>query len=107
MNLTSESIQVIKIKGRLDIFRAVEIESQLKTMLNSGCSLIVLDLSGLEYLSSSGLRICLDLLRQINARKGKLALCGMNPTVRKMFHMVEMEDLFEIHKNLGEALSSF
>ena len=60
MNFSNESIQVIKIRGRLDIFRAVEIESQLKTMLDSGCSLIVLDLSGLEYLSSSGLRICLE-----------------------------------------------
>lgn len=51
----------------------------------AGATHVVLDLSGVSYLSSSGIRPLLALNRQVRAREGRLVLCGLRPDVQGVF----------------------
>lgn len=52
---------------------------------HSGATHVVLDLSAVSYLSSSGLRPLLALSRQVRAREGRLVLCGLSADVQGVF----------------------
>src|SRR4051812_25742236 len=57
---------------------------------------VVLDLSKLEYMDSTGLGSMLSCLRMMKAKGGHLRLAGLTPEVKRLFDMVMMDRVFEI-----------
>ena len=75
----------IAIKGRLDKDSAGTADKAIRDILaGDNCSLLF-DLSALEYLSSSGLRVLLNTTRTLNQRQGKMVLCALNIFVKEIF----------------------
>jgi anti-sigma B factor antagonist len=68
---------------------------------------VVLDLSHLRFVDSSGLGAMLSCLRQLNAAGGDLKLCGMSKTVRAVFELVRMHRIFDIYDTREQAVSAF
>ena len=68
---------------------------------------VVLDMSGVKFVDSSGLGALISCLRQINSRRGDLKLCSMSKTVRALFELMRMHRVFNIHDSRAEAVSSF
>ena len=74
------------------------IESQVK---------VVLDLSNLNFIDSSGLGAILSSLRRISSAGGQLKLCGLQPRVQSVFTLVRMNQVFDILANCEDAVISF
>src|SRR5690242_732448 len=96
-------------KGRLDHencepFR-VELATHLDAAVNAGEPL-VLDLSGLEYVSSAGLRCLMLAARDAGAGKGRVMVAAMQPVVAEFFQISRFNLVFEVFPTLREALSS-
>jgi len=72
-----------------------------------GCQKLVLDLSRLRFVDSSGLGAFISLLRKLNAKGGDLKLCGMSKPVRAVFELVRMHRVFEILATQEEAVRAF
>jgi anti-sigma B factor antagonist len=68
---------------------------------------VVLDLSGLRFMDSSGLGLLLSGLQKLNARGGDLKLCGLSKQVRMVLEMVRAHRLFDIHATRQEAVRAF
>jgi anti-sigma B factor antagonist len=68
---------------------------------------VILDLSELKFVDSSGLGAMLSSLRQLNGIGGDLKLCGMNKSIRSLFELVRMHRVFEIYNTRDEAIRSF
>jgi anti-sigma B factor antagonist len=68
---------------------------------------VVLDLSRLRFVDSSGLGAFISCLRKVNARGGDLKLCGMSRQVRAVFELVRMHRVFEICGTREEAVRQF
>lgn len=68
---------------------------------------VVLDLSRLKFVDSSGLGAMLSSLRQLNAVGGDLRLCGMNKQIRALFELVRMHRVFEIYNSSEDAARSW
>lgn len=68
---------------------------------------VLIDLTDVQFVDSSGLGALLSCLRQISADGGRLRLCGISRTVRSLFELVRMHRVFEIHQSREEALSAF
>jgi anti-sigma B factor antagonist len=68
---------------------------------------IILDLSQLKFVDSSGLGAMLSCLRQLNGVGGDLKLCGMTKSVRALFQLVRMHRVFEIFNDRDDAIRSF
>ena len=68
---------------------------------------LVLDLSRLRFVDSSGLGAFISCLRKLNAAGGDLKLCCMSKPVRAVFELVRMHRVFDIHDNSEEAVRAF
>ncbi|HUA18840.1 MAG TPA: STAS domain-containing protein [Bryobacteraceae bacterium] len=68
---------------------------------------LVLDLSQLRFVDSSGLGAMLSCLRQLSAKGGDLKLCSMSKQVRALFELVRMHRIFDIYPTREEAVHAF
>ncbi|HVY95139.1 MAG TPA: STAS domain-containing protein [Bryobacteraceae bacterium] len=90
----------------LDASNSVEFKRDIAPILQSNTKLI-LDLSQLRFVDSSGLGAMLSCLRQLTAKGGDLKLCGMSQQVRALFELVRMHRIFDIYATREEAVKAF
>jgi anti-sigma B factor antagonist len=68
---------------------------------------MVLDLGEVKYLSSAVLRELIALYKVIKAEKGDLKMCRVNPEIREVFKITQLDKMIEIRETLTEAVKSF
>lgn len=90
----------------LDASNAGEFKRDIAPVLQTNAK-VVLDLSHLRFVDSSGLGAMLSCLRQLSARNGDLKLSGMSKQVRALFELVRMHRIFDIYGTQAEAVSAF
>ncbi len=99
------SAVVVCVGGRVDAANAPLLEAHGRRQLEEhGRKSLVLDLSTVEYLSSAGLRAILVLGKHTQSLGGKLALCGVTGTVRQLFELAGLLDLFPVADSLEKAV---
>ncbi|MCB1142145.1 MAG: STAS domain-containing protein [Leptospiraceae bacterium] len=103
-----KDILVVYLEGRLDVSVANEVEEGLAELIDNGDhKKVVLNMDGIEYMSSSGFRACISTLRKLNAKEGALKMCNIKPAVKRIFDVIELTSLFDIYSSEEEAISSF
>jgi len=100
-------VTIIYLAGRLDVKNSMAIEEEINKMIEQGCINFVFNLQDVEYLSSSGLRIFIATYRQLKDKNGKIKLVKMPESVKKVFMIVELLDMFEIYDSDEAAVASF
>ena len=90
----------------LDASNAEEFKRDMAPVLQANTK-VVLDLSQLRFVDSSGLGAILSCLRQLSAKSGDLKLCGMSKQVRGLFELVRMHRIFDIYGTREEAVHAF
>ena len=90
----------------LDASNAGEFKRDITPVLDANAKL-VLDLSRLRFVDSSGLGAFISCLRKLNAKGGDLKLCGMSKQVRAVFELVRMHRVFDIVGTQEEAVRAF
>jgi len=84
----------ISIDGRLDTSTAPELDEEMKASLD-GVEELVMDFSGMEYISSAGLRVLLSAQKVMNAQ-GEMIVTGANDTVMEIFDITGFTDILTI-----------
>ena len=100
-------VTCIALVGRLDELATSGAEHIFTETLESGAEKVLLDLEGVEYVSSSGLRVLLLLSRSMEKTEGALKLCSLSPFVAEVFEISNFTRLFEIHSSHSEAMRAF
>jgi len=90
----------------LDASNAAELKSDMAPMIRANAK-VVIDLTRVRFMDSSGLGSMLSCLRQLRAKNGDLKLCGMSEQVRGAFELVRLDRLFDIYPGQSEALLAF
>jgi len=98
-------VVVLALQGRLDTLAAPALDAEVERSLQAGEKLFLLDLSGLEYISSAGLRSLLMLAKRLDACAGKLVLCGLEEMISEVFQVAGFESLFNIHRDRETGLA--
>lgn len=89
-----EDALTVKVEGRLDTITAPELEQALSEEL-ADVKALVFDLSGLEYISSAGLRVLLSTQKKMN-RQGTMKLTGVNENIMEIFEITGFCDILTI-----------
>ena len=97
-------VRILALTGRLDTETAADVELALQDLLTAGERRFLIDLAGIGYVSSAGLRVLLALAKQLDGGKGDLKLCGLNASVRQVFDVAGFSKLFAIFPNRDAAL---
>jgi anti-sigma B factor antagonist len=94
--------------GRLDHDSSEGFRTALEAFLEGARDgrCIVLDLAGLEYVSSAGLRCFMLAAKQAGAQGGKILIAAMRPLVAEIFQISRFTLLFEVHPTVRAALSA-
>lgn len=98
------SAMVVRISGRLDILNSKELGNELQGIIDGGQRYLVLEMSGLEYVSSSGLRVLLQARKSLKPLGGTVVLCAMTEFVRKVVDTTGFTNIFKIFGTVEEAL---
>ncbi len=101
------NITILQMNGRLDATSAPEMTRHISDLIGGGTLHIVLDLSGLEYVSSAGLRVFLSAAKRMRQVQGKLALANPVTQVRQVFDMAGFSTILPIFTTTAEALGGF
>ncbi|MDD3311573.1 STAS domain-containing protein [Pseudodesulfovibrio sp.] len=96
---------VVAVEGRMDAITTTEFDAQSQTWLADGEKKVIADLSGLEYISSAGLRSILAAAKQLKGSGGQLVFCGLSGMVEEVFNVSGFAAMFTIHKTLDDALA--
>ncbi|MCH5227881.1 MAG: STAS domain-containing protein [Muribaculaceae bacterium] len=92
---TSDTVKV-KLEGDLDTAAAQETEKALQPLYALKDKDIVIDCEDLNYISSSGLRLLLSLLKSCTPNGNRLTLLHLNDNIKKVFTMTGFSTLFNI-----------
>ena len=99
------SCAVLAVSGRLDSGVVTLFDRHLSALLERGESNVALDLSKLDFITSRGLSVILGAAKKLQAKQGRIALCGMNDRVRSVFEMCGFLSLFPIFPSAESACS--
>ena len=99
-------VVVVSPHGRIDSTTSAILERHLQALAAAGQTRIVVDFSGVDYISSAGLRVLLALAKRGRDQKGRVALFGLNDSVRQVFELAGFVALFTIAPTRAEAVHS-
>jgi anti-sigma B factor antagonist len=102
---TPDSAVIAIRSGNLDARNAKDFKDSLQPLLEQH-RIVVLDMSQLDFVDSSGLGALLSSLRVMNNKDGELRLCAMTKPVLALFELVRMHRLFSIFETREEALAA-
>jgi anti-sigma B factor antagonist len=99
------SVALVRVE-ELDASNVAEFKRDIASVLDADAKL-VLDLSRLRFVDSSGLGALVSCLRKVNAKGGDLKLCGLSKRVRAVFELVRLQRIFAIYGTREEAVRAF
>jgi anti-anti-sigma factor len=100
-------IAIVSPKARIDTTPSGAVEDAVRQVVDGGARNLVVDLSGVEYISSAGLRVFLVLAKRMRDLRGKLVLSGMTEPVRQVFQLAGFMALFSVEPTQESALATF
>ena len=102
---TSNDISIVVIAGSLDSATAPEAQKTLAGAL-AGAKKVAMDFSKLDYISSAGLRVMLGVAKQLKGSGGKLAMFGLNQSVREVFDISGFSAILPVYSSEADALAA-
>ncbi|MEP2029576.1 MAG: STAS domain-containing protein [Paracoccaceae bacterium] len=109
MKLTSSVIDTIRTvtvdDTRIDAAVAIQFKDAMRAETEEGPNRVILDLSIVEFIDSSGLGAIVASMKQLG-RDRKLDLAGLTPAVDKVFRLTRMDSVFNLYPTLDAALDA-
>jgi len=98
---------VVDIAGSLDTQTAGAAMDALQVYLDGKPDNFLINLSGLDFVSSSGLRVILRAAKQVRAKGGNMKVCGARGMVKEVLEISSFDRLLALHDEEAQALAAF
>ena len=97
---------VLPLKGEIDLHVSPVVTASLDAMIEKKPERVVIDLSGVTYIDSAGLAALIQAMQKVEAYGGKFFLAGLQETVRSIFEISRLDQVFQIFPDTDAALAS-
>ena len=97
---------VVTITGRLDAVTVTQYEQAVNELIAAGETIIIVDLNGLDYISSAGLRGLLVTAKLLKEKGGQIRFANVRGTVKEVFAISGFGSIFQIDNSLDAATAS-
>ncbi len=104
-NVTTPEPGILALDGEIDLHESPQIKEKLQPLITAKLPQILVDLDGVSYIDSSGLALFIEAMQRVQAYGGKFALCGLRPSVRTIFDIARLDQVFRIFPDRGAALA--
>jgi len=95
---------VISVRGEVDLYSSPGLRQEIKKQVKKKPAVLVIELSRVEYMDSSGVATLVEGLKNIGKKGGKLKLAGLTDPVRQVFNFAHLDKVFDIYPDLDKAL---
>jgi anti-sigma B factor antagonist len=107
-NRTVDGVEIIALQGKITIGSGdTQLREVISTAVNAGRTNILLDLSGVTTIDSSGIGELVGSYTTVTNRGGKLKLLHLPAKLNELLHVTQLITVFEVYENEREALDSF
>jgi anti-sigma B factor antagonist len=100
-------VHIVNIYGEIDLYQAPRLRNLLLSILITGEEKLVVDLSDVEFMDSSGLGAITAAFSRLRKSGGKLKIAGAAGIVKKVFEITNMHTFFDMYESSEEALQSY
>lgn len=110
LNINVEALKrvdLLTVNGRIDSNSAPQFDQALKDVISAGRYNIVLNLSGVSYMSSAGLRGIVSALRECKKKKGDVRIAEPSERVNEVLSLAGLDSLFQLFDDTTSAVGSF
>jgi anti-sigma B factor antagonist len=100
-------VDLVTVSGRIDSSNAAEFEGSLREMMGNSRHNLVLNLSGVTYMSSAGLRTLVSTLKECKRKNGDVRLAAPSERVAEVLSLAGLDSLFKVYEDDTAAVGSF
>ncbi len=100
-----ERTHLIAVRGEVHVSTAPEFSERLNDAIATGKTGVVIDMTDVEFIDSTGLSVLLNGLRLVTQMHGRLALVCTNPTVLRLFQITNLDETFDIFDDRAKAIA--
>ena len=100
-------VTVLHLSGRVDTSAVPTLDQAIKDVLAGGARRLLLDLRGVVYISSGGLRILLGTAKKLAGEDGRFGLYGLQTEVYKIFKLAGFTSIFSLFPSEEDALAAW
>ena len=97
---------VVQVVGAIDVYTAPQLRERLDQEIDAGRHDLVVDLSGVSFMDSTGLGVLVGRLKQIRLNDGSMRLVCAHDRVLKVFVITGLDKVFAIYPTVGEAVAA-
>jgi len=97
---------ILPLEGEIDLHVSPRLERALASIIKKRPSNVVVDLSGVRFIDSSGLAVLIRAMQDVQTYGGRLSLSGINDNVRPIFEMARLDQVFLIDPGDEEVLAA-
>ena len=105
--LIKNEVSVVSASGRIDSLTYEALLQALEDRIHAGGRSLVVDLGGVDYTSSAGLRAILSAQKDVRRQGGDLRLAAVQPDVLKVLKLSGFTSIFKIYDTVDQAVASF
>ena len=102
-DLLSESVGVIAASGYINNEGGQAIADAANTLMDQGCTTLLIDLDGTRIINSIGVSILLEILEKLMDEQGRLAFCNLTPTISKTFEIMGLVQYATVYPDRDAA----
>ncbi|MBW4706545.1 STAS domain-containing protein [Roseobacter sp. YSTF-M11] len=103
---TEEQLRIVSVQeSRIDAAVAIEFKDAMRAETDGASDTVVLDLSEVQFIDSSGLGAIVAAMKHLGAER-RMALAGLTPTVERVFKLTRMDTVFSVFSTVDGALSA-
>ena len=102
----AEGRTVVSVAGEIDVYTAPRLREEITELVAAGIYHLVIDMSEVEFLDSTGLGVLVGGLKRVRAHEGSLRLVCTQERILKIFRITGLTKVFPIHASVDEAVAA-
>jgi len=95
----------LKINGEVDASSSLELDKEIRALLDARKQNLLFDCTNLSYISSAGLGVFVSYVQTFKEKKGKFALSTLQPDVKDVFRLLGLDQVLTILDQEKEAIA--
>jgi anti-anti-sigma factor len=104
--MSDPSPNVLPLEGEIDLHVSPAIGTRLAALVKQKPAKLVVDLSKVTYIDSSGLAVLIEAMQNVGSYGGSFALSGLQESVRPIFEIARLDQVFRIFPDSAAALAA-
>jgi len=102
-----DNLSIVRVDGVIDTLTATQLEEVMDRLYKRGRYKVVLDLAGVDYISSAGWGIFISRIKEVRENGGDIKLANLVPNVYEIYELLEFDNILSAYESVNSARGGF